>query len=255
MRFCTFKTCIGLIAPIVFTGCVARSKYEPWSPKPRVEWSDIASVDLPPVQNEYRLLVSLPTKGLFPASLAVSRVSVQEKPTEPNPRQPMLVTDPRNEFLRWNSSFDNLMAVSEVFPIANRTLGGGQAEPEQILAAFRALHARLGLIYAVNEANEAQTEMIAVLYDLHGDRPLACLHAEETSLVPREAASKDRKADLWIVDSRALVRARLEKQLHTCLRELILQDEPPELEDKSNWTPVLPTRPVEWPPRQSPPGP
>jgi hypothetical protein len=234
----------------LFLGCAEKPK-PTWMARPAVYWTDIASENVPPVVDGFRLLTTGPTQGLFPAALAVSRVSITNSP-KPQGRDPELLTDPRNEFLQWNSAFDDLMAVSEVFPIAERTLGGGQAEPKQILAAFRALHARLGLIYAVNEPTELEAEMIAVLYDLKADRPIACLHARSQSKPPPESESKSKKpVNLWDTAARALVRKEFEKLAHACVRELTLQDEPAALEDKSGWTPETPVRPVEWPPHTS----
>jgi hypothetical protein len=133
-------------------------------------------------------------------------------------------------------------------------LGGGEAEPQQIVAAFRALHAKLGLVYAVNELSEDHTEMIGVLYDLTTSRPLVSYAAQAESIPPPESASKSEKRsqDLWKTDSRALVRAEFGKLVHASLRELILTDRPTDLEDKSGWTPIYPTRAVVWPPRVSP---
>ena len=238
-------------------GCASKKKEpEVWTPKPRVGWEHIAATPIPPIDDGYQILSTEPTRGLFPAALAVSRVAVTSTRDEPEP-QPHLFTDPRNEFLQWNSAFDDLMAVSEVFPIAERTLGGGDAEPLQILAAFRALHARLGLVYAVNELTPHETEMIAVLYDVGAGRPLASYRTHALSVVPvdEEAKKKEKKnpSNPWITDSRALVRAKFERLAHACLRELTINDAPrAELEDKSGWTPERPPHPAEWPPRNPP---
>lgn len=235
-------------------GCAAKAKPEPWVAKSRVGWQQISTLDAPPVSEGYVLLNPKPTKGLFPASLAVSRVGLEAKPLEAT-EQPGLYTDPRNEFLQWNSAFDDLMAVSEVFPITERTLGGGEADPEQILAAFRALNARLGLVYAVNEMSPTETEMLAVLYDVRAGVPLAFCRTSAASAPPPDSKSEAKKLDPWTTDSRALVRAKFERFAHACLRELTLKDTPSELEDKSGWTSDRPRLPAEWPPRQSAPRP
>jgi hypothetical protein len=208
---------------------------------------------LPPVRNDYRILLEQPTSGLFPASMAVSRVAMDDRIAPHHVGRPRLLTDPRNEFLRWNRAFDNLMALSEVFPIAERTLGGGAAEPEQILAAYRALDARLGFVYAVNELSETETEIMGVMYETKTLQPIACMHAHAGStLPPDEATKKNETPNLWETDSRALVRERMEKLVHACLRQLILGDQPAGLEDRGGWK-HLPVRPAEWPPRDFPP--
>jgi hypothetical protein len=204
------------------------------------------------MNNEYRVLAPRPTHGLFPANLAVTRVSLETTEDDGESTQPQLFADPRNEFLQWNSALDDQMAVSEVFPIAQRDLGGGEAEPEQILAAFKALDARLALLYAVNELSESETEMFGALFDTTTAEPVAAIHAQAVSVTPPEddpEREKDDVLDLWETDSRALVRARFEKLVHKCFRELIRGDEPAAVEAPTGWTPAGPTRPAEWPPR------
>ena len=140
------------------------------------------------------------------------------------------------------------MAISEVFPIDQRDLGGASAEPEQIVAAWRGLHARVGIVYAVNGLSETGTEMIGALYDVAAAKPIAAMHAQAFSIIPPKG--DDEPADLWETDSRALVRAEFERHVYECLRELISRDVPALLESPDGWTPPGPIRPVEWPPRR-----
>lgn len=201
------------------------------------------TVPLP--EDGYQLLLSTSTSGLFPANLAVTRVAIAEEDEQSG--SPMLFADPRNEFLQWNRAFDDQMAISEVFPIDQRDLGGGPAEPEQILAAFRALHARVGLIYAVNEPSPYQSEMYGALYDTHTGGVLASLHARAQSS-PIE--DKSVKLTPWETDSRALVRRKFEKYAYAAIYALIQQDQPTRVDPPAGWTPAGPIKPVEWPPRQ-----
>lgn len=231
-------------------GCAEKRQTE-WTPKPHVDWTHIASGPIAPPDNEYRIELLEPTVGLFPANMAVTRVSLQPDDAGAATTEPRLFADPRNEFLQWNSTFDDQMAVSEVFPIDQRDLGGGKAMPEQIVAAFRALHARLGLIYAVNELSEDESAMFGALYDISADRVIATFHAQAVSVdLPDDAQEKDDPYHLWKTDSRALVRAEFADMVHTCMRELILNDRPAQLESTKGWTPTGPIRPVEWPPKK-----
>jgi hypothetical protein len=159
-----------------------------------------------------------------------------------------LVRDPRNEFLMWNSAFDDQMAVSEVFPVAPRDLGGAEVDPQQIVAATRALDAGIAMVYAVNELSETETEMFGTLYDTEAAEPIAAFHAQAESITPTE--DSDNAPNLWLVDSKALVRAKFERFAHACVRELILHDQPAPLETPTGWTPAGPIMPVEWPPRR-----
>jgi len=221
-----------------------------WTPKPTVHWERVSTQPAYAVQEGYRILVSQPTQALFPASMAVTRVSV-DPPFLPNDGgESVLLTDPRNEFLQWNSTLDNQMAISEVFPIKDDDLGGGPADPEQILAAFRALHAGLGLIYAVNELSPYESEMFGILYDIESARPVASLHTSAQSVLPvNPKACRSGQPNLWETDSRALVRANFDELVHMVIRQLILHDQPAPIQTQTGWIPATPTTPVAWPPR------
>jgi len=241
------------------TGCASARKAQApvWTSRPVVGWNRVAPVPVPELSDEYRILVPQPTVGLFPANLAVTRVAVEEAESAVNGADSTLFADPRNEFLQWNRAFDDQMALSEVFPINQRDLGGGEADPAQILAAFRGLDARLGLIYAVNELSPTESEMIGALYDTSASRPVAAFHAHAVSVQPAEEKQGDKttKPDMWETDSRAIVRAKFEKLVYAALRNLIIHDQPSRTEPPAGWTPAGPIRPVEWPPRQRPPQP
>lgn len=209
----------------------------------------ISTESFEPIRNRYRIVVPEPTSGLFPTNLGVTRVAVEVLDEIIGLERPVLLTDPRNEFLQWNSALDNLFAISEVFPISQFDLGGERADPEQILAAFRALHARLGLIYAMNELSEVESEIIATLYDTTAGKPIAYFHAHAVSLDPPAGRKKKSSRNLWETDSKALVRAKFEWYVHACIQELILQDLPAEVESPEGWKRVEPAHPAAWPPR------
>jgi len=243
----------GALVALPLAGACAPKSERAWVSKPRVDWKHIANRPIAPLNNEYRLEVPQPTSGLFPGNMAVTRVSLEPSEEQPETVAPRLFADPRNEFLQWNSVLDDQMAVSEVFPIDQRDLGGGEAEPEQILAAFRALHAKLGLIYAVNELSEDESAMFGVLYDTSADRAIATFHAQATSIeVPEDEKKKGDPYNLWQTDSRALVRVEFADLVHSCIRELTMNDQPAQLESTQGWTPAGPIRPVEWPPKRRP---
>ena len=244
LSFLTAAAAVGLLAG----GCAHQCK-DTWQRKPQTLWRHVVAQPIIPPRDTYRIYVPRPTKGLFPANIAVTRVAM-ERIGDTNRTLPRLFADPRNEFLQWNSTFDDQMAISEVFPIDQRDLGGGPAEPEQILASFRALHARLGLIYAVNELSRNESEMFGALYDTSSLQPLASFHAHSDSLEPPEDAEDE--ADpyhLWTTDSRALVRAKFARMVYACVRQLVVNDEPSAIEATTGWRSDGPTRPVEWPPR------
>ncbi|MCH7592161.1 MAG: hypothetical protein IH989_05215 [Planctomycetes bacterium] len=248
------KTVITALALAVALtgGCAQHKVVEVWQPKPMVYWQDLSNGPILPVRDEFRIMPGKPRGGIFPGSLAVTRVSIEMTGDPERPLAPRLTSDPHNEFLQWNSALDDQFAVGEVFPISGKDLGGGPAEPDQILAAFNALHARLGLVYAVNELSKTQTEMLGVLYDAENKSVLAVLHAYSASIVPPEVIDESKKPiDMWETDSRALVRAKFERILHGCIYELIQRDGPATIVTPVGWKPTAPTRPVVWPPRKT----
>ncbi len=239
---------IAAIAAVLLSGC-AEKRVEVWTPKPLVQWHSVTTQPAELPTNAYRILTPGPTCGLFPAAISVSRVAVEAGDETTTEGTPYLLRDPRNESLQWNSAFDDQMAISEVFPIAEQDLGGADAAPEQILAAMHALGARIGLIYAMNELSEMETAMIGALYETATGSPIATFHAQAVSIVPPEGKRKRDPDDLWDSDSKALVRAHFERIVHACVRELIANDQPAEIETPDGWTPAGPIRPVTWPPR------
>jgi hypothetical protein len=262
MRLGSMFLAVAVGAVATLTGC-ARPKEPAWTAKPQVRWADVSTQESPPVVNGYRILQPLGSVGRFPASVAVSRLSIRCEPAildQAAPqsayiaaktrmvRRPFLSKKPKNEFLAWNSTFDDQMAVSELFPIAQRDLGGGPADPLQIIAAFKALEAKLGIIYAVNEKTPNRTEMLGVLYETETALPLAAFHAHAVSIIPPEDEKKP--IDLWTYDSKALVREKFEKLVYACVHELILNDQPERVDVPEGWIPERPVQPAEWPPRQ-----
>lgn len=241
-----------VVLPLVAlaTGCTAK-KSTTWTPRPLVQWEELSAESVMFVRDGYQIQIPLPTRGIFPAALGVTRLAVVAP--DPNGQASAerftLLTDPTNEFLRWNRTLDDLMAISEVFPLSESDLGGGPAEPEQIVSAFDALHARLGLIYSVNELTRHEVEMFGVLYDTKTAVPMASIHARAQSQEALRQADHNQEVDLWRYDARALVREKFERFIHACVRELIMQDEMEIVQAPTGWTPIGPLRPVVWPPR------
>ena len=252
MRFPVALTVLGIFALVaVLSGCAAKQhEVAVWTPAPHVMWDDLSTRPIEPAHNGYQLLTYGPTRGCFPASIGVSRLTIRPAPDDPIGREPFIAPKPRNEFLMWNRAFDNQMAVSEAFPVWQRDLGGAKAEPAQIIAAFRALGARVALIYAQNEFSETEAEMLGVLYDAEAETPLATVHARAHSLVPPEEGRARDENCPWETDARALVRARFEQLTLDCVRALILNDEAEIVEVPPGWKPAEPVLPIVWPPRR-----
>lgn len=237
-------TILGLM--LGASGCASK-KVAPWRPGIAVQWSDISTQSILRPENGFHILTQKPTQGLFPTSMAVTRVAIAEG-HGPVPRaRSVLLSDPRNEFLQWNSALDDQLAVSEVFPIVQTNMGGARVAPLKILAASRALKARLGMIYAINEISEHETELLGVLYDTRAAKPVAVLHARARSALP-QTKKEETSTTPWEFDSHAIVRARFERLLNQCIRELILNDRPAPTVRRTSSRSSNRTRHVQWPP-------
>lgn len=228
------------------TGCSQKS-IQPWSPKPLVLWEDICTRPIPQTINTFRIIKTEQTRGLFPASMAVTRIGIDaEQMSDPGVRV-RLVTNPRNEFLQWNTALDDQMAISEVFPIRDEDLGGRRITMDLLFDAAVALDAQLGLVYAVNELRQDRTEILGVIYDLESTQALAVIHSQATSLDTDGTKGKDAPS-LWKTDSSALARAQFDRLLHACIRELIIQDQPPPVVVPAGWPSSFRPQPAVWPP-------
>lgn len=244
-----------LLAGLAAVGGCAHRDAESWTRPPQVNWADLCNANVHWRRNHFTLLTKGPTKGMFPAEIAVTRISREEDETRQGIVRAKLVRDPRNEFLQWNRTFDDQMAISAVFPVAQRDLGGGDPTPERINAAMRALHAGIGLIYAFNQVSEHESEMFGTLYDASLGWPLATIHASAKSLTPPAKQDDDDEAEdayedltMWEKDSHALARQAFERLFYACIRELIMRDQPAEVTAPDGWVPVGPIMPVQWPP-------
>lgn len=240
-------TIVSALAAAAGTGCT-QPKEQPWVPQPRVARDHLCTTPLAFPEDGFTLVSDLPSNGRFPSALAVSRVAVRGDVSGGHQPGAYIPSKPRNEYLQWNAAFDDQMALSEVFPIAQRDLGGGPAAPDQIVAACHALHARLALVYGINELSPTEAEMIGVLYETENAKPVATFHAFAKS-VPPGPDQKPEQLDLWTHDARALVRQRFEQHVYDCVRTLIRQDTPTTEEVPAGWVPAAPIRAVEWPPR------
>ncbi|RJP41947.1 MAG: hypothetical protein C4547_01220 [Phycisphaerales bacterium] len=230
----------------VLAGCAP--KEEPvWVQPPQVLWLDLATAHVPAVDNGYLILESGPSEGRFPCSLAVSRVAVEDGPS----RRRYVPVTPRNEFLTWNSAFDDQWPIAEVFPIAERALGGDRVTSARLVAMSDVFGAGLGLLYGFNELTETQCEMIGVLHDARAGEAIAVIHASAESIPRPEDDETDNNVDAWEYEARALVRDRFERLLVDCIRELIARDQPLKSSVPEGWIPQQPVYPPGWP-RRSP---
>ena len=73
---CAALACIG-------TGCEKRAEVEFSATDPVLDWPNLDLPDTLDLEDDYTLLVTEPTTGLFPAAVAVARVSSVARAPEP----------------------------------------------------------------------------------------------------------------------------------------------------------------------------
>ncbi len=203
--------------------------------------------------NEFRLLVEGRTRGVFPASIGVTRVHPLPDGSEDRDKL-ILDMKPAVDFLRWNSAFDDLRSISEVFPIEQMALNGAQPSIDSILAAGDALRAELCLIYAEVPEGPAQAEVSGVLFEVHDRRPLAAIRSlaavadpidgDETVSHPDEKSTVAREQR----DPRLVSEQYFEALMRKCLLALMHNDDPAERVAPEGWVPERMLEPAIWPP-------
>ncbi|HUU83599.1 MAG TPA: hypothetical protein VM243_08855 [Phycisphaerae bacterium] len=217
---------------------------------PSIGWDDVATERVQPVEDGFVNLAPGGTDGLFPASIAVARITVGESEGEGAGGAVVLDMTPANDFLSWNTRFDNLRYISEVFPLNWHDLGENDPSAGQIVSAAAELAAGLCLVYGRGDVSENEAEVRGLLYQARTGRPLAAIHAR--AAVP-EPGTIDRppeyvRGDHRHCDPRYLADVRFERLVLDCVRQLREGDRPVIVEPPEGWTPREPTELRVWPP-------
>ena len=120
-----------LLASLAVAGCQQKTE-EIVVLRPAIAWEDIASASVQDVANGFVNLAPEGTAGLFPASVAIARVTLEAGGLEDASdslsaaaRLLVLNVDPANDLLPWNSLFDSLPYVHDAFPLHGHDDAGG----------------------------------------------------------------------------------------------------------------------------------
>ena len=237
-----------------FAGCQKKERFAPIPTFPVVTWADLTGGQPVNVDNNYQLVVSDTTRGLFPTSVAVARFAASEETAGEGARLKLDMT-PEVDFLAWNSVFDDFRSISEVFPMNAMALDGAAVSVRSLLHAAVALQAGMLLVYAENHSSEQDSEIRGVLYEAPSGRVLAVIHARghvETPIAFDEQA--DRKVPLedhLKRDTRLLTIRTFESTMRACLLALMANDEPAERVAPEGWIPDRQFEPLTWPPGEN----
>ncbi|GJM24193.1 MAG: hypothetical protein DHS20C16_06080 [Phycisphaerae bacterium] len=210
-------------------------------------WSDLSPGASVTSDEGYRLLVPQATEGLFPASISVARIAQSSY----NGGQLVLAMKPEVDFLAWNSVFDDFRAVSEVFPLNEKDLDGGEVSAENLMTASEALEAGLMLLYTESRGGYDRCSLSGVLYDVRSRQALAAIHAN--SLISDPVSPDERKARTASADTREDRDPRLvavdafESHVRDCLRRLMTKDKSKNVGPIEGWIPTYTVEPLIWP--------
>jgi len=246
----TLRVLVTLIGVgLAVAGCASKERHPFFPTYPVVSWSALAAGQDVEVSDGYRLLVTEPTQGVFPASIGVARLAGR---ITNNGDALLLAMKPDVDFLSWNSRFDDFRSVSEVFPVNAMALDGADVEVSSILASARALRAGLLLVYTEEQNTPEQYDVRGMIYEVKTRRPLASLHASayvQQPVEPDEHYSGDDPVhDLDRKDPRLIAIKSFEQHARACLLALMANDEPAETVAPEGWIPDRPIDPILWPP-------
>lgn len=242
---------VMLVAATGVSGCQKKGfDFLPTSPV--VEWKAISTTPNGTADDGYRVLISGKTQGVFPVSLGVARVRGVEREVGVSRVEHLeLDVKPPVDFLAWNSVFDDLRFVSEVFPLNPKAMDGAPASVATILDAAKALKARACLIYSEAHDSVYESQVRGALYEVATGRQLAAIHSTAHVDHPIALDDKDDYEDLAAErearDPRLVALRRFEQHLRDCLLQLNANDEPAEPVTPEGWVPTF-VDPATWPP-------
>jgi len=256
-----YRMLVFIVALVVLTGCERRAKPVFTVPTATVAWRDLIDGDVKPPDNDYSLLVSGPTTGEFPVSLAVARIGAvaPDEPDPPGPGEYTLAMDmvPTHDFLRWNSVFHDIRPISEVFPLSRVSLNGQNVNVDAILDATVAMTGRTCLVYATADLTATESEIRGVLYSAESGKALAIIHARGVYVEPNEDERDDatrRSSEsgleklLTPCTPRLVAEDRFRNLVRDCVLALLKNDRPAIPESENGWVPEGPLAPPIWPP-------
>lgn len=259
-----FKAYIPVLTTLVLLGATGCEKDETpdfaFDPAPPVPWRDLLDRDTTAPENEYTILIPQPTQGLFPMSLAIARImavqpSGERDDAEPGEYELTLAMQPPHDFLRWNSVFDDIRLVSEVFPLSQISLNGESITTTTLIESSQAMRGRLCLIYAADDIAPDESEVKGVLLDTRTREVLAMIHARGHYTEPtkkEKEQEKETESDATILlkpcTPRLVAERRFEQLTRDCILALVRHDRPIEPQPVEGWVPELPWAPRIWPP-------
>jgi hypothetical protein len=207
--------------------------YEPWLRM------DALAANLETPNNTYKLLAQPESRGRFPCSLAVARMSW---PTASASDRLELSEMTHAEQGLWVDAFRGFAAVRDVrfvLPRSLRQFGNGI---DGLLHAAHVADAELLLVHVNNRFGPNRAQVLGVIYDVAARAPLATLHASAKFLDDDglEEAQEGRYGDRRTTDAAYQAASAFREQAADCLRQQIKGDMTPSLKEPHRWIPLYP---------------
>ncbi len=247
MKWLPFATALVLTA---MAGCSQHDDEVVRILLPQIQWDYVSTVRVGQVEDAFTILVPDGTDGVFPASIAVARLTINRDDLDDDQPRVVMNMKPANDFLSWNGLFDNLRYISEVFPMHRHDLGGDQPSAGRIVSGAAELTAGLCLVYGRSDSSLTESEVRGVIYRVDTGQPLAAIQANASAPHPDtiERPPDHAKGDDRHCDPRYLADIRFERLVLDCVRDLRRGDRPVILQAPEGWTPAEPFERRDWPP-------
>lgn len=217
--------------------------------RPSVAWTDLGTSSSVTASEGFEILVPQGTEGLFPASMAIVRMSVADAAQDPA-RRVVLDMEPPNDFLPWNSAFDSLRYVSDAFPLHSLDMSGDRPTAARLCSAATDLSARICLVYGGMDDSATQSRVRGVIFDARTGTALARIQSLGTAPEPCEAIPSPEQVedDLSHCDPRVLADRAFSRLVFECIKELKRLDRTAPVQPQEGWKPDGPILPRRWPP-------
>jgi hypothetical protein len=223
---------IGLLCVFVASAMLGCAAQPPGVCERRIHMQELA-VDVPPVDNGYRLLAQERTHGRFACSLAIAKLAPGEEVGTVN-----LVELAPAEEAYWTDAVCGVSEVRDLQFLSPISVRPDEPDTETLCAAAAAREATLLLLYVSNRYGPNSAQVLGVLYDVPSCQPIASLHASASFLNEQgEEVSPDKRfGDHRETDASFQASRAYEKHLLSCLGELIHNDSPPPTTQPHRWS-------------------
>jgi hypothetical protein len=224
-----------VVSVAVVGGCAAPAS-RPHQPLVLLDELIGQPVDVP--AGTYRLLADKPTSNRFPCSIAIARLSYLSQLGQPSDNSLALQLLRHEEAAPWNELFDNLQAVSEVFPIGPTHVPAQSVTPADVVRAAASLHAGLCLIFSEGDVDNTGRQVVGALLE----SPTASILAVAKSDIfpyPGTTSAEDVPhpshtcADLTPA---RLATKHFQQLMHQAIRQLIQLDQAAPATQPSPWS-------------------